>query len=464
MTGKKKIFLIDDDELIVTVLSKALQGEGYEVQSETTSFKNITDKIGAYFPDAVLLDNKLSGMSGLDILKEVKQSGIDSPVIMLTADDTAETAVKAMKLGAADYLTKPFNIEEMKIVISNIIEKKALRQEVDLLRRISSELFDENIIGESGVVMELKNKIKKIAEAQVSSILITGESGTGKELFSRYIHRLMYGDGKSRSKPFVAINCAALPEHLMESELFGHEKGAFTDARTEKKGVFELANGGTILLDEIGEMKPALQSKLLRVLEERSIRRIGGKWDMQVDVTVIATTNRNLSEAVKTGEFRTDLFFRLSTFYLHIPPLRERKDDIPLLARHFLSHYTTRYNKKAIKAFDSQAERLLVSYNWPGNIRELKNLVERLVVLENSEELLPEHLPNWLTGASAGRTAPAADRGFVLPEEGISLDDVEKDLFIQALKKADYNKVTAAKLLGISYDSFRYGIKKYGLK
>ncbi|MBI5099479.1 MAG: sigma-54-dependent Fis family transcriptional regulator [Nitrospirae bacterium] len=463
MTGKRKVFIIDDDEFIVTILSKALQIEGYEVLAETITFQNITDKIGAYFPDAVLLDNKLSGISGLDILKEIKESGIDAPVIMLTADDTAETAVKAMKLGAADYLTKPFNIEEMKIVISNIIEKKALKQEVDFLRRISSEYLDENIIGTSSVIGELKTKIKKIADAHVSSILITGESGTGKELFSRYIHRLMYGDSKSRSKPFVAINCAALPEHLMESELFGHEKGSFTDAKTEKKGVFELANGGSILLDEIGEMKPGLQSKLLRVLEERTVRRIGGRWDMPVDVTVIATTNKNLSEAVKVGDFRSDLFFRLSNFYFHIPPLRERSADIPILTRHFLSYYSMQYNKKTIKGFSPEAEKLMTSYNWPGNIRELKNLVERLVVLENVEEILPVHLPHWLSGASIPETH-LPDKKFTLPEEGISLDDIEKDLFMQALKKADYNKVVAAKLLNISYDSLRYGIKKYGLK
>jgi DNA-binding NtrC family response regulator len=463
MTNKKKIFLVDDDELIVTVITRALKEDGYDISAETEMFKNVTDRIGAYYPDAVLLDNKLSGMSGLDILKEIKQNGIDAPVIMLTADDTAETAVKAMKLGAADYLTKPFNMDEMKLVISNIIEKKTLKQEVDFLRRISSEYLDENIIGESGVIEELKAKIKKMAEAHVSNILITGESGTGKELFSRYIHRLMFGDDTSRGKPFVAINCAALPEHLMESELFGHERGSFTDAKTEKKGVFELANGGSLLLDEIGEMKPALQSKLLRVLEERRVRRIGGKWDIPVDVTVLATTNRNLSDAVKAGEFRSDLFFRLSNFYLHIPPLRERSEDIPMLTRHFLSYYATQYNKKTIKGFSPEAEKLMTAYAWPGNVRELKNLIERLVVLENVEEILPSHLPHWLSGAPTTE-APASDKAFVLPEEGISLDDLEKDLFIQALKKAGNNKVVAAKLLNISYDSFRYGIKKYGLK
>lgn len=463
MTSKKKIFVIDDDELIVTVLSKSLLSEGYDVFAETSAFKNIIDKIGAFSPDAVLLDNKLSGISGLDILKDIRQSGIDAPVIMLTADDTAETAVKAMKLGADDYLTKPFNMEEMKIVINNIIEKKALRQEVDFLRRISSEYLDENIIGESRVIEELKTTIRKIAGAHVSSILITGESGTGKELFSRYIHRLMHGDDKSRSRPFVAINCAALPEQLVESELFGHEKGSFTDAKTDKKGVFEMANGGSLLLDEIGEMKHSLQSKLLRVLEERKVRRIGGKWEIEVDVTVMATTNRNLSEAVKTGDFRSDLFFRLNSFYLQLPPLRERSEDIPMLIKHFLSYYARQYNNKKIKGFSHDAEKLMTSYNWPGNVRELKNLIERLVVLENTEVILPAHLPHWLSGAPAPEAHPA-DKRFILPEGGISLDEMEKDMIMQALERANHNKTVTAKLLNITYDSLRYQLKRFGLK
>ncbi|MBI5675422.1 MAG: sigma-54-dependent Fis family transcriptional regulator [Nitrospirae bacterium] len=463
MTSNKKIFVIDDDELIVTVLSKALRSEGYDVFAETSEFKNIIDKIGGYSPDAVLLDNKLSAVSGLDILKDLRQSGIDAPVIMLTADDTAETAVKAMKLGADDYLTKPFNMEEVKIVINNIIEKKALRQEVDFLRRISSEYLDENIIGESRVIEELKTTIRKIAGAHVSSILITGESGTGKELFSRYIHRLMYGDDKSRSKPFVAINCAALPEQLVESELFGHEKGSFTDAKTDKKGVFEMANGGSLLLDEIGEMKHSLQSKLLRVLEERKIRRIGGKWEIQIDVTVLATTNRDLSEAVKTGDFRSDLFFRLNSFYLHLPPLRERSEDISILTKHFLSYYARQYNNKKIKGFSHDAEKLMTSYNWPGNVRELKNLIERLVVLENTEVILPAHLPHWLSGAPVPEAHPA-DKKFVLPEGGISLDEMEKDMIIQALERTNNNKTATAKLLNITYDSLRYQLKRFGLK
>jgi transcriptional regulator with PAS, ATPase and Fis domain len=254
-----------------------------------------------------------------------------------------------------------------------------------------------------------------------------------------------------------------MPESLLESELFGYEKGSFTDARSDKKGLFELAKGGTLLLDEIGEMKMDIQSKLLRVLEERKIRPIGGKFEIPIDAKVIVTTNRNLSKAVKDGDFRKDLFFRLSPFYFHIAPLRERKADIPLLSKHFLSFFTTKYNKQIIKGFSSKAEALLMNYSWPGNVRELKNLIERLVVLENSELLLPEHLPHWLFGQQMNETPTSVDR-LILPEDGISLDDLERDLIVQALEKAKNNKTRAAKLLRMSYDSFRYQLKKFGLQ
>ena len=458
----KKLFLIDDDKHVVKALSKVLKEEGYEVITETRAFDNIIDKIGNSHPDVVLLDIDLLGLSGLDILVEMKEKGIDAPVIMLTGDVTAGTAVKSIKLGAADYITKPCDLDEIKIVISNILKNESLKQELDCLRRISSEHLAQNMIGESRVIKELQNKIVKIANVRASSILLTGESGTGKEVFSRYIHRIMNDHDKSNNSPFVAINCSALPEYLMESELFGHEKGSFTDAKAIKKGVFELAHGGSLLLDEIGEMPSHLQTKLLRVLEERTIRRIGGKWDIPVDVTVIASTNRNLSDAVTSGEFRSDLFFRVSQFYLHIPPLRERREDIPLLSRHFLSHYCMQYNNKIIKDFSLEAEEIMTAYSWPGNVRELKNLVQKIVVLENTEKILSEQLPDWLRmdSSNANKTT---HKKFVLPDEGIRFDEVKKDLFMQALEKADNNKVIAAKLLNISYDSFRYGLKKFSL-
>lgn len=461
MKAKGKILILDDDELIVSMLTRALVKAGYAVQKEHSA-ENIIRKIRSFSPDVVLLDITLPERSGIDILKEVKQKDIPSSIVMLTADDTAETAVKAMKLGAADYITKPFNLEEVNIILQNIIENKRLLQEVDYLRKVSSELFEREIIGESAGMRELKEKIEKIARARVDTILITGESGTGKELVARYIHKLMHhGDAKHHS-PFVGINCAAFPETLLESELFGYEKGAFTDAKTDKKGLFEVAIGGTILLDEIGEMKMDLQGKLLRVLEERTIRRIGGMEEVPIDVTVIATTNRVLGDAVEKGQFRMDLLYRLNTFPLHISPLRERKEDIPILARHYLSYYGNRYNKKEIKGFSPEAEAIMRSCPWRGNVRELKNVIERIVVMESDEFILPQHMPKEMLGGVTQHGASGGKR-YLLPEKGLSLDELEKDLILQALERTNHNKAKAARLLDMSYDAFRYQTKKYGL-
>jgi DNA-binding NtrC family response regulator len=465
MKAPTRIYLIDDDELILSMLARVMKQEGYEVRTAATP-DDIVPRIKAWSPAVVLLDIGLPGKSGIELLKEIMAEGIPSQVVMLTADDTAETAVKAMKLGAADYLTKPFNVDEVKIVLRNIVEKGKLKQEVDYLRKVHSEVFDREIIGTSAVVTELKAKIVKLADAAVSTVLITGESGTGKELFARFTHRMLHGAAGAGYAPFIKVNCAALPETLLESELFGYEKGSFTDAKTDKKGLFELAQGGSILLDEIGDMKQALQAKLLRVLEERSVRPVGGSEEIPIDVTVIATTNRTLSEAVEEGSFRMDLFFRLSTFYLHVPPLRQRTDDIPVIARHFLSQFATRYKKGGSTTISPEAEKILMSYAWPGNVRELRNLLERLVVLEGAEEIQPGHLPAWLTGG-AGFAPPAAKTAggrIALPAQGISLDDLEKDLILQALERTKNNKAQAAKLLNITYDVLRYQVKKLGLE
>jgi len=462
MKSKGKVFLLDDEDLIVSVLAKSLKSEGYEVYPETET-DGVIEKIKSWDPDVLLMDIRMPDRNGIDILEEIKDSKIDTQVVMLTADDTVETAVKAMKLGASDYLTKPFNTDEVKIVIGKIIKNQNLRQEVDYLRRAYSEVFERDMIGESAALKVLDEKILKIARAQVSNILVTGESGAGKELVARRIHKVMFGTDSSWNAPFISVNCAAMPENLLESQLFGYEKGSFTDAKADKKGLFELAKDGTILLDEIGDMKPDLQSKLLRVLEDRKVRRIGGKGEILVNVTVIATTNRNLSAAVNEGDFRKDLFFRLSTFYLHVAPLRERTDDIPLLAEHFLTHFATKYKKKNIKGFSPEAEQAMVAYAWPGNVRELKNLVERIVVLENEDIIQPRHLPKWIFGESITTNRPHAEK-FILPDSGISLEDVEKDLINQALEKANNNKTLAAKLLNISYDTLRYQVKKYGLE
>jgi DNA-binding NtrC family response regulator len=462
MKDQPKIYVVDDDELIVSMLTRLLKGNGYEVRTANTA-DGIVGKIKSWSPAVVLLDIRILDQSGIDVLKEIVKQDLPTQVVMVTADDTAETAVKAMKLGAVDYLTKPFNVDEVKIVLQNIIERGKLKKEVAYLRKVQSEVFEKEIIGVSKVVQELKSKIARMAQASVSTVLITGESGTGKELFARYAHRMIHEASGNGFAPFIKVNCAALPETLLESELFGYEKGSFTDAKLDKKGLFEMAQGGSILLDEIGDMKHTLQGKLLRVLEERTVRPVGGSEEIPIDVTVIATTNRNLAEAVDKGTFRMDLFFRLSTFYLHIPPLRERQDDIPHITRHFLSQFTTRYQRGTMTTISSEAEKILNSYGWPGNIRELKNLLERLVVLEGAEEIVPEHLPNWLT-SKAGITTHAPDGRVSLPAEGISLDDLEKDLIFQALERTNKNKSQAAKLLGLSYDAFRYQVKKLGLE
>lgn len=449
---------MDDEELIVTMISRSLKKQGYDVMFETRA-EGALDKMRAWSPDLILLDVNMPDASGLDILKEIKGSEMDTQVIMLTADDTAETAVKAMKAGATDYLTKPLNIDEVKIVIDNIFERERLKHEVDYLRKVYLATFKKDLVGESKVIKELQEKAEKIALAGVSTVLITGESGTGKELMARFVHSLIYRDSTLSCAPFITINCTALPDNLLESELFGYEKGAFTDAKGEKKGLFELANGGSILLDEIGDMKLGLQSKLLRVLEERTIRRIGGKKELPIDVTVIATTNRNLQDAVDKGEFRLDLFYRLHTFSLHILPLRERKEDILTLAHYFLSYFTTEYKKSNPQGFTPEAEKILLSYVWPGNVRELKNVIERLVVLENAELITQSQLP-----MEAVRTTCQTSHRCILPDEGVSLEELEKDLIMQALQRTGNNKSLAAKLLHISYDSFRYQIKKFGLE
>ncbi len=461
MKSLGKIYLVDDDELILSMLGRSLEKAGYEVRSESSGV-GIVEKIRSWHPDVTLLDINLPGQSGMDTLQELKNTTLDMEVIMLTADDTAETAVKAMKTGAWDYLTKPFNMDEVKIVVGNAIKNIKLTKELEYLRKVSSSLFEEDFLGTSNARRVLKERVEKMAEAHVASILITGESGVGKEVIARNIHQMMHSAASGNSVPFIAVNCSALPDTLLESELFGYEKGSFTDAKGSKKGLFEVADGGTLLLDEIGEMKMTLQSKLLRVLEERAVRRIGAQEEIGVEVTVIATTNRNLKDAVEKGDFRTDLYYRLNAFSLYVPPLRERTEDILILARHFLATFSKEYSK-TIEGFSREAEELLERYQWPGNVRELKNMVRGLGVLQNTQVILPEHLPVEISGWATKKPSEKGG-GFILPEGGISLEEFEKDLIIQAMERVNHNKTRAAKLLQVSYDSFRYQLKKFGLE
>ena len=468
MKTKGRIFLLDDDELIVTMLGRALKNEGFETQMHTSS-QDIIKKIETWHPDLVMLDINLSeDRTGLDILGEIMANNIDVQVVMLTADDTAESAIRAMKFGASDYLTKPFNVDEVIMVIKGVLEKAKLKDEVRYLRKTRMDHSHLKMVGKSQVIKDIIENAKTIALAGVPTILITGESGTGKEVLASYMHHWLHqGRGeKCEDGPYIAVNCTALPDNLIESELFGHTKWAFTDAKKDKKGMFELADGGTILLDEIGDIRGDLQSKFLRVLETRKIRRLGGKVDLSVDVTVIATTNKELKQAVADKDFREDLFFRLSTFSLHMPPLRERREDIPLLAQYFLDQFKQKYGKKNIKDISAEAEERLYNYNWPGNVRELKNVIERCVVLAKTDLIEPEHLPQEICGGQTTLSFVERRKNarFILPENGISLEEVEKDLIKQALERTGKNQTKTAQLLKISYDTLRYQVKKYKLK
>jgi len=467
MKTKRRIFAVDDDELIVTMLARALKNEGYEVHFQTTT-EDVVANICAWHPDVVFLDIDIDEtMSGLDILAAIKKEGIAADVVMLTADDSADSAIRAMKLGAVDYFTKPFNIEEIKIITHNIIKNGRLREEVNYLREKEAHSPDRVYIGESPAIKDILQKAKKMALAHAETILITGESGCGKEVLARQIHAWKEtAEGPDQEfGPFLAINCTALPENLIESELFGHIRGAFTDALADKKGVFELAAGGTLLLDEIGDMRLDLQTKLLRVIEDRKVRRLGGVIDLPINATVIATTNRDIKAASENGEFRKDLFYRLSTFTLHLPSLSERGADILLLARHFLMFFAQKYQKKDIKGFSAETEKAIMAYPWPGNVRELRNVIEHCVVLEDMETVEPHHL--GLNQAHAEGPRPSLERrqtcSILLPENGISMDEVEKDLITQAMERTNNNQTKAAKLLGISYDALRYQVKKFGL-
>ena len=375
---------------------------------------------------------------------------------MVTANSGLENAVKAMRLGAYDYVSKPFNLEELSIVVRKALDSSDLKQEVVRLRTETKKNGPPNIIGTSRHVKSLMEVLDKVARSEASTVLVQGESGTGKELVAKWIH---YSSNRAE-KPFIAINCAAVPATLLESELFGHEKGAFTDAKANKKGLFELADGGTVFLDEIGDMEMGMQAKLLRFLEDRSFRRIGGGRVFTVDVRIISATNKDLHKSIEERTFRNDLYYRLQVIPIMLPSLRERKEDIIPLATHFISLFNRDFNKK-IQGIDSLAERMLTEYGWPGNIRELKNVIERAIILGNNDTLLLEHLPLEIV---AKTTAPSevSTSTFRLPPEGIDIEEVERELIRQALEVTEWNQSKAAKKLNLGIDAFRYRMKKFG--
>lgn len=449
-----KILVVDDEHLIRWSLEQNLKKQGYEVITASNGEEAL--KIAQEDqPDLILLDIQMPGINGLEVLEKVKEFDEDIVVIMVTAQGGLDTAVNAMKMGAYDYVNKPFNLDELSIVIRKALETSSLRKEVAGLRTEHKKDGLPNIVGNSKHMKNVLAMMDKVAKSEASTVLVQGESGTGKELVAKWVH---YKSSRAE-KPFVAINCAAVPATLLESELFGHEKGAFTDAKTAKKGLFELADGGTIFLDEIGDMEFGMQAKLLRFLEDRTFRRIGGSKTISVDIRIISATNKDLLKAIEEKTFRNDLYYRLQVIPIFLPPLRERKEDIIALANFFIETYNKEFNKH-VKGISGMAEKMLIEYNWPGNIRELKNVIERAIILGNEETLLLEHLPLEIIAKSSASGTPATS--LKLPAEGVDIEEVEKELIRQALESSDWNQSKAAKKLNLGIDAFRYRMKKFG--
>jgi two-component system, NtrC family, response regulator AtoC len=442
------LLIVDDEELIRWSLRERLSSEGHTVVEAGTAADALEQIVGA---DLVLLDYRLPDGDGLTLLRQIKEQAPDTPVILMTAYSTIENAVAAMKHGAYHYLNKPFNLDEVVVTVEKALETSRLRREVRAYRTSQSREFSfDTIVGRAPAMIAAKALLARVASSPASTVLLTGETGTGKDLAAKAIH---YHSDRA-SKPFVNITCSALPEHLLESELFGHERGAFTDARQQKRGLFETADGGTVFLDEIGEMTPALQSKLLRFLEEKAFKRVGGLADVRVDVRVIAATNRNLEDEVKTGRFREDLFYRLQVMPIQLPPLRERRGDVVLLAEWYIDRYNREFRKR-VRGLSSEAMAVLEQHRWPGNVRELRNAIERAMLLADRDSLVPEDFSTLSRGAS--------NATFRLPPEGVSLDEIERQLVIQALERAGGNQTHAGALLGINRDQVRYRIEKFGL-
>jgi two-component system response regulator PilR (NtrC family) len=447
-----KILIVEDEKSMREVLRILLEGEGHEVATASDGLEGIACIEKDIF-DLVITDMKMPKADGFEVLKRIKEISPDTIVVMITAFGNIESAIKTMKLGAYDYINKPFNIEDIRLRVGKAIEKKREREELEVLReKVEITYSIENIIGQSPKMQDLFKLIPKIAQSN-SNVLITGESGSGKELVAAALHNL----SRRKEKNFVTINCAAFPEGLLESELFGHMKGAFTGAMYNKQGLFEIADGGSVLLDEIGEMPHNLQAKLLRVLENGVFRRIGGTTDIKVDVRVISATNKDLKDEIAAGRFREDLYYRLNVVPVVMPPLRERKEDIPLLIDHFLKK-----TSDDPKKITPEAVKLLIDYPWKGNVRELENVIERTALLTDKKEITPADLPSEISGFSSDmKSIPD------LTDEGIDIDmivgDIEKKYLVKALEKAGGVKTEAAKLLNLSFRSFRHRLHKYGI-
>ncbi len=451
---RAQLLIVDDEVSMCEFLEIILQKNGYQVSSRQSARAAIKDLETGTF-DLVISDINMPEMSGLELLQLIKEKSPSTEVIMITAYASTDTAIQAMKRGAYDYIIKPFNNDEILLTIEKALKNSQLQREN---RRLQQELEKRygfgNLIGKSPAILKVYELIQRVAQTR-ANILVTGESGTGKELVARAIHYT----GPRKDQPFVTVNCGAIPEQLMESEFFGHEKGAFTGAIKTRDGYFAAADSGTIFLDEIGEIPPALQVKLLRVIQEKSFMRVGSTVERAVDVQVVSATNRDLESAVSEGSFREDLFYRLNVITIDLPPLRERSSDIPLLARHFLQQYNQEYGRE-IDDISQEAINIMLNYGFPGNVRELENIIERGVIMETGTVITPASLPPVLTRPATNGTVI----GLRLPEDGLDLEktlaELEHQLINQALERCNHNKTKAAELLGLSFRSFRYRQKK----
>ncbi|HEX9943190.1 MAG TPA: sigma-54 dependent transcriptional regulator [Thermoanaerobaculia bacterium] len=452
-----RLLIVDDEASMLDFLSLLFQGEGYEAATARSveEARRCIER-GSY--DLVLCDILMPDGNGLDLLREIKGCDGSPPVIMMTAYTSTKSAIEAMKLGAADYVSKPFDVDELKIVAQKALERAELADEnVYLRRELEQKYTFNNIIGKSSRMQAIFALIERIGRTS-STVLIHGESGTGKELIARAIH---FASPRAPRR-FLSINCGAMPENLLESELFGHERGAFTGAVRDKKGLFQEADRGTLFLDEIGEMTPSMQVKLLRAIQEKVVRKVGGTEEEAVDVRIITATNQDLEARIQTGEFREDLYYRINVLPIHLPPLRQRREDIPLLVEFFLQKYSRQMDLPPRK-ISIEAMNVLEGYDWPGNVRELENLIERVLALSHAETITTRDLPVHLL--TNRRTNPDLIQ---LPEEGLDLEayleSIRTQLMVQALERADGVQTQAAELLGMSFRSFRYYAKKAGLK
>lgn len=458
-TQQERILVVDDEKMIRWSLGEALRGWGFEPVEAATASAALAAFESEPFA-AVLLDINLPDGSGLEVLRKLRQREPEAVIIMITANVLVDETIAALRGGAYDFIGKPINLEELHVAIRNGIEASRLRREVNLIRRERSQQFSfDQIIGQSPAIREMLAMAQKVAESEVSSVLLQGESGTGKDLIAKAIH---YHSNRAEG-PFVAINCAAIPATLIESELFGYEKGAFTDAKARKEGMFEQAEGGTLLLDEIGELELSLQAKLLRVLEEGAFRRVGGLKDIPFDARIIAASNRDLKKESEAARFRLDLYYRLSVIQIDIPSLRERGDDVLLLTDHYIQSFSERLRKR-ITGINSEVANAFRRYIWPGNVRELRNVIERAIILEDEEIITMKYIPRAVSAGTAAEHFHHDDPGhaerFPLPPGGVSLDEVEMSLVRQAIERSGGNQTKAAELLGISRDQLRYRLKK----